>query len=258
MEEKDKDSIVLPGDSLGVEEEYLSDEHTFIDKGIIRAAAVGKVKKEDGRLSLEPFKLINKIQNNMIVIGKIVNNVGSAVFVKIDDIKIGKEEYLAIDDGKIIMKKGYDHTSKPCSVGDIVLARVLDNEDSTYILDIYDYELGVIFSTCPLCGKPMVQKNEFLTCNKCKYSVRKKISKFYMDTNKIIEYLESENKRILENKRMEPKNYREQRNDQNQYNNYNEKEEMKKDYKNNYRRRDYKPHHYNQKYSHNYRHNNRY
>ncbi|MCL5433753.1 MAG: exosome complex RNA-binding protein Csl4 [Candidatus Marsarchaeota archaeon] len=198
---KDDNAIVLPGEALGIEEEFLSSKNTFVDEGVIRSAAFGKIIKENGKIEVKPLKSISKIQNNMVIIGKITDNVGSVVFVKIDDIKIENEEYLALFDGKIIMRRSHDnHQHKPCSIGDIILAKIIDLEEDTYILDIFEQNLGVVFSTCPFCGIPLIKNDyRFLVCTECKHKEQKQLSPFYMSFEQIVDYLEKENKRVLSN-----------------------------------------------------------
>jgi len=193
-----ENELVLPGQELGVEEEFLASRNTYLDNGIIRATVFGKVIKKDNKIEIDPIKAINKLKVNMFVLGKIIDSAGSVVFVKIDDIKIANEEYLALTDGKIIIKsKNRDERiERPCGLNDIVLARITDEED-TYILDIFEHEAGVVFSRCPICGRAMDVNNNFLECKVCEYKTEKKISPLYMNIDEINKFLNDKNVEIL-------------------------------------------------------------
>ncbi|MGC8648816.1 MAG: exosome complex RNA-binding protein Csl4 [Candidatus Micrarchaeia archaeon] len=196
-----ENKLVIPGEELGIEEEFLASKNTYVSNGIIRATVFGKVIKKDNKILVEATRSIDKLKKNMLIIGKVTDSVGSAVFVKIDDIKIANEEYLALTDGKIIIRNKNSrekNVEKPCGLGDIVIARITDEED-TYILDIFEHETGVVYSRCHICGRTMSANDGFLECKFCNYKETKKVSPFYMNINEINRFLNDKNIEILNN-----------------------------------------------------------
>jgi exosome complex component CSL4 len=203
-----ENELVIPGEELGIEEEFLASKNTYVSNGIIRSTVFGKIIKKDNKILVEPLRSIDKLKKNMFIIGKVTDSAGSAVFVKIDDIKIANEEYLALTDGKIIIRSKNNRNKdieKPCGIGDIVMARITDEED-TYILDIFEHETGVIYSRCHICGKAMSANGNTLECKFCDYKETKKVSPFYMNIEEINKFLNNKNIEIINNSIKESEN----------------------------------------------------
>lgn len=193
----------MPGDKLGVEEEFAASENTYVDSdGTVRAAIIGYAKMDAGQASVtNPNHDIKNIQPGMTVIGTITDDVRAVMFVKIDTLKMNGKEFIALKDGKIILPKdrgpprrsfdrdnrgpprppAQEEKEKLCNVGDVILAKVLDDEQDTYVLGIRDRECGIIFANCELCGTHMQYENEknALVCPDCKHMQRRKVSSYY-------------------------------------------------------------------------------
>ncbi len=201
--------IVAPGDTLGAEEELAPSDNTYLDKGTIRSSIFGKVQISDGRISVvNPGSEIKTIKRGMHVIGTVVADVRSVVFVKIDNVvKANGIEYVAIKDGKIVAERagrpmgrfggppGRNMEEKPpkqCGVGDVIFAKVLFDDPEIYTLGIRDDETGVVYKICELCGSPMQPSRDrhgVLTCTRCKHSETRKISTLYNNISEIQKHL---------------------------------------------------------------------
>lgn len=201
----DNDNVV-PGARLATEEEFTTGENTYVENGIIYSSVFGKTSKnEDGSISVisatkREVKLLDK---GMIVLGTVTDNMRSVIFVKLDTIKSGRKEFLALKDGKIIPEKPrygapaggrmgrdnkfHDAKEKLCDVGDTVLARVLFNDNDSYSLGLREPELGVVYAKCSSCGNDMNFDNRMglLMCPSCGGSEKRKVSIFYGAPDKI-------------------------------------------------------------------------
>ena len=183
--------IVMPGDKIGVEEEFMPGDNATVDSdGTIRATIPGTVEIRDGKVSVHnSMREIRPLKRGMYILGTVTDDVKSVVFVKIDSLYSNGLEYLAMKDGKIVAPRqrnlgsrgpprgrdsggdrrgggrfrdsgtGYGEgpperelPKKSCGVGDAVLAKIAFDDPDIYTLAFFDPETGVVFAQCELCG----------------------------------------------------------------------------------------------------------
>jgi exosome complex component CSL4 len=192
----DPDKLVMPGEVLCTEEEYLPSHSVYAEGGNIYAATLGKVEMKDGKVSVVNLSSeVDRITRGMLVIGEVVSEVGKVMFVKVDDVQAGNKRYAALSDGKIIGgdrrghqgRGGREPSGKLCREGDIVLAMVDAVEDGIYTLAFYGPETGVVYSRCGSCGNDMRYDpaEKALVCDICDKGVRSKVSSLYGKPNEI-------------------------------------------------------------------------
>ncbi|MEM3827501.1 MAG: exosome complex RNA-binding protein Csl4 [Candidatus Micrarchaeaceae archaeon] len=204
------EKVVMPGEKLGLEEEYLADRNTYTEEGNVYSAVFGEAEPDNGRIIVKSFGTeIRRIEKGMPALGVIVSDIGKVMFVKIDEIKIGKTLYVASEDGKIIKERSrqihrngqygtaghsQERHATPCKEGDAILARIARIEQGVYMLDIYGAEMGVIYARCSNCGADMEhnEKLEALVCRVCGHVEHSKVSPFYGKPNTIKSLLEKE------------------------------------------------------------------
>lgn len=195
--------MVFPGDRLSTEEEFLPSRNVYVENGVIYSAVFGKVVQEDGRMLVEgATRNIRKMKRGMFVLGKVVGVLKSVIFVEIENFSIKNEEYIAGKDGKVVlmsprpMRGMHDRNerhapeAKPAEMGDVILAKIIMEDNEIFTLSLRDPEAGVVYATCENCGgKMQVDKHgDGLYCAACKTSVRRKVSVLY-DKSKEIEEL---------------------------------------------------------------------
>lgn len=193
------DKLVMPGDKIATEEEFLPGANTYAEDGIIYAATAGLVVLADGKVSVNTkTRDIEKINRGMYIVGEVTDNMRSVMFVDIDTIYTPKKEFIALKDGKIVIEKqrprpmgrgSRDEVRQPrppqiekeCGVGDVILAKVQYNDPDAYTLTLDDKDAGVIHSVCDKCGNEVEynSKENVLICTECKYNQRRKISPHY-------------------------------------------------------------------------------
>jgi exosome complex component CSL4 len=200
--------LVTPGDELGSEEEFLPSTNVIVDQGYLFSTITGKVKIENGEISVQDTeKSIRKIMRGDIIIGTVVGELKSVLFIKIDSVKISGKKFVPSKDGKIVMmvkrerfpprretqenKDDEDSGKKPCTLGDSILAKVSREEEDIYVLNLFADELGVIYSFCDLCSGELKYNEGKLFCNACEKEVRKKVSTLYDDALGIDNYLKA-------------------------------------------------------------------
>lgn len=180
--------FVLPGDSLGVTEEYVPAEWTYEDEGKIRSLVAGivSVDNRNKRISIVPkTSSPSVLKNGIVVFGQISEVRGQRALLKIERTKDTARGLVTSFSGGIHISqadKGYvAKLTDEFRIGDLVEARVtkvigLDNVDLTTA----ENELGVIKAMCTNCRHYMKQtgKSE-VTCPNCGRKERRKISSSY-------------------------------------------------------------------------------
>ncbi len=200
--------FVSPGEKLAMEEEYAPSSNTYVEDGAVYAAAAGVRLVKDGAIGVMPLKEIMGLKRGMLVLGRVTDAMKSVIFVEINRISTGKKEYLPLKDGKIILRQQRqfgrgpggrygdrremrpEQEERPCRAGDIVMAKVIAEENDTYVLSLNSPEAGVVHSTCSSCGGPLRtgERPDTLYCNACRMSEHKKLSSYYDKPEEIKNY----------------------------------------------------------------------
>ncbi len=205
--------LVMPGDRLSTEEEFLPSSNTYVEAGNIYSLVPGKRVTNEGKVEVKSAgREIIKFKKNMLVLGTVVGDLKAVLFVEIDNMSLGSKEYVAIKDGKIIMPKrgpppgrGFgrpggrdrgpqrqEQEERPASLSDIVLAKILFDDDDSFVLDLRGAELGVVNAICDSCGTTMDANPDAdaLMCPSCKHVEHRKISSLYGKPSEIRKALE--------------------------------------------------------------------
>ena len=171
------EKIVMPGDKLGIIEQYLPGDGTYDDNGDIKSAVLGNVKIN------QKMKVISVVSDAKPALLK----VGDTVYGQITDIKPQRANVkieCMKDNGRPLAlpymgaihisqaKKDYlEKLSDAFRIGDIVQAKVVDED------------CGVLKAMCTRCRDFMhtTQKDNELQCNTCNKKERRKVSKNYVN-----------------------------------------------------------------------------
>ena len=176
---------VLPGDRLGVIEEFIPGPGTFQgDDDVIYASIVGRVHIDmiERRISIRsPMDKPVYPRRNDVVIGEIDTVAKKAAMVNI--FRIRKAFCPVPFSGSIYVKNataGYVESMidlfRP---GDIVMARVLLQDNGIARLSTVGPRFGVIRAFCSRCGQTLVRRGNRLECPDCGNLERRKLSKGY-------------------------------------------------------------------------------
>ncbi|NJF24123.1 exosome complex RNA-binding protein Csl4 [Thermococcus sp. Bubb.Bath] len=190
MEEKKKASegqLVLPGDYLGVIEEYLPGEGVKEENGELIATRAGKVRIDPERMEIhvDPVTDVPPLPEvGDIVLGRIIEVRGQNALVEL--IRIEGKNGRDIATSKIAgihvsqVRNGFvEDLSKEFKIGDIVRARVISNEKSPIQLTTKAPDLGVVYALCSRCRTPLIRRGNQLICPKCGNVETRKLSTLY-------------------------------------------------------------------------------
>ncbi len=185
----------MPGEVLATEEEYIPGLNAYVENGHIYAAVDGTVSIDGGIISvLNAEKNISPIKEGMYVLGFITDDIRTVQFVKLDDITVNERKFVAMKNGKIVARRRREGMSseeppKEFAAGDVVLARIDNDKEDTYELDMFGREMGVVNANCAFCGRTLeyMEDTGKLHCSACKLNEYRRVSSFYGDTERIAE-----------------------------------------------------------------------
>jgi len=180
--------FVLPGDALGVTEEFIPSEWTYEDDGKIRSLVAGKVSVDDKnkKISIIPKTSSPSIlRKGVVVVGQVSDVRGQRALINLDSIKDNSRGLVTSFSGGIHIsqaQKGYvAKLTDAFRIGDLIEAKVtkimgIDNVDLTTAED----DLGVLKAMCTKCRHYMKQtnKNE-VKCPNCGNKERRNLSSKY-------------------------------------------------------------------------------
>jgi exosome complex component CSL4 len=178
--------LVMPGERLGVIEEFIPDSGTYVKDGVIFSKIVGRslVDLQNRRVSVYPVvagAVVPKV--GTVVIGQIGNAQSDNVLVRI--FRIGKKQLTGNFGGILhvsdVSDRYIDMISDAVKPGDIVRAKVISEKNQIFHLSTNDKNLGIIYAFCSRDGTLLEQQPQRfdLKCPKCGNIERRKIAPDY-------------------------------------------------------------------------------
>ncbi len=176
--------LVVPGERLGVIEEFIPDSGTYVKDGVIYSKIVGRALLDlmNKRVSVYPLvsgELIPKVSET--VVGQIGNAQSDNVLVRI--FKIGNKrlsgEFSGILHVSDVSDRYVDLMSDVCKPGDIVRAKVISGKNRIFHLSTNDRNLGIIYAFCSRCGNLLEPQRYELHCPKCGNTENRKMAPDY-------------------------------------------------------------------------------
>jgi exosome complex component CSL4 len=176
--------LVVPGERLGVIEEFIPDAGTYVKDGVIYSKVVGRslMDLQTRRVSVYPAAegvVVPKVGS--IVIGQIGNAQSDNVLVKI--FQVGKKKVSGNFGGILhvsdVSDRYVDQMSDVVKPGDIVRAKVISDKNQAYHLSTNDKGLGIIDAFCSRCSTLLEQQGYDLKCPKDGNVERRKIAPDY-------------------------------------------------------------------------------
>jgi len=176
--------VAVPGEQLGVEEEYVPGNNVYVEDGQLYSNTYGAVDLDSQN------KKIGVVAENKVAIPEVGDIVeGVIIGVKEDSCSVtivaikGKKPLSGNFSGVLHVSqvaKSYVNTIfDAVNLNDRILAKVMTSW-APYQLSTADDDLGVIYSTCTRCGEELVFKRGGLFCRRDKLFERKKISRSYL------------------------------------------------------------------------------
>ncbi len=176
--------LVLPGERLGVIEEYIPDSGTYVKDGVIYSKIVGRALMDLLNKRVSVYPVIDRVAVPKVsssVVGQVGNAQSDNVLVRI--FKIGSKRLSGVFSGILhisdVQDRYVDSMNEVCKPGDIIRAKVISEKNQTYHLSTTDKDMGVVYGFCSLCGNLLEQKRYDMNCPKCGNIEKRKIASDY-------------------------------------------------------------------------------
>jgi exosome complex component CSL4 len=170
--EQKSGQLVLPGERLGVIEEFLPDSGTYVKDGIIYSKIVGRALMDllNKRVSVYPLiigTVVPKVTST--VVGQVGHAQSDNVLVRI--FKIGSKRLSGVFTGILhisdVQERYVKSMNDVCKPGDIIRAKVISEKNQIYHLSTNEKNLGVTYAFCSLCANLLELRRHEMRCPKC-------------------------------------------------------------------------------------------
>jgi len=177
--ERKTSQFVVPGERLGVIEEFTPDPETYVKEGIIYSKVIGRALLDltNKRVSVHPLVHGARVPKvGSIVLGQVLNvqteNASVRIF-KIDNEQLSGSftGVLHISDVQLSYVESMFDVCKP---GDIIRAKVISDKNQVYHLSTKDKNLGVVYAFCSRCGYALESKRQTMCCPRCEKVEKRK------------------------------------------------------------------------------------
>ncbi len=182
--EQKSGQLAVPGDRLGVIEEFIPDAGTYVNDGVIYSKVIGRVLIDLVHRRVQVHQLIGPSK---------VPTVGSTVLAQISNaqsdtagariFEIGEEEINGVFTGILhvsdVALRYVDSMYDVCKTGDVIRAKVVSDKNRTYHLSTKDKNLGVVYAFCSNCGTLLEPKRQGMSCPKCGRIEKRKTASDY-------------------------------------------------------------------------------
>ena len=189
--------FVVPGDRLGVIEEFTSGPGTYVEDGTIHSKVTGRTLLDmlNKQVSVYPIiKTATVPQVGNIIIGMVsaVKNKNAVLTI----FQVGDKTLSGAFKGMLhisgVSHSYVDNMFDVCKAGDIMRAKVISTANRSFFLSTADRDLGVIYALCSRCGYVLQPGNRGMGCSKCGNVEGRKLSPDYgKDTTHEVEQIES-------------------------------------------------------------------
>ena len=164
--------LVLPGERLGVIEEFIPDSGTYVKDGVIYSKIVGRALMDLLNKRVSVYPLINGAVTpkvSTVLLGQVGNAQSDNVLVRI--FKIGRKKLSGTFTGILhisdVSDRYINSMIEVCKPGDIIRAKVISEKNQIYHLSTADKNLGVLYAFCGRCGNLLELKNYEMQCLRC-------------------------------------------------------------------------------------------
>ena len=179
-------TFIVPGDYLGVIEEFTPGQGTYIDEGRIFAKVSGRTLLDLQNKTVSVYPLVRgaKVPKvGSIVTGQVLSLQNKTANIRI--FKIGKEYISGVFSGLLyisdVSRSYVDSIHDACKPGDIIRARVISEKNRIYHLSTTDKNLGVLYAFCSNCGAMLQKKRYKIYCPKCEKIEKRRVAIDYSE-----------------------------------------------------------------------------
>jgi exosome complex component CSL4 len=179
--EQKNGQLVLPGERLGVIEEFSPNAGTYVKDGVIYSKIVGRALLDfaSRRVSVYPLSPEAKVPKvGSVVLGQVASVQNENANVRI--FQVGDSQTQGVFVGVLhiadVQLRYVESMYEVCKPGDIIRATVVSDKNRVFHLSTKDKNLGVVYGFCSNCGNILESRRQSMLCPKCGRIERRKIS----------------------------------------------------------------------------------
>jgi exosome complex component CSL4 len=181
---KESGQFVVPGEQLGVIEEFMSDSGTYVKQGIVYSKTTGRALMDILNKKVSVYSLVRNInipRVGSLVVGQVLQVRSKKALLRI--YKVGKNNMNSFFSALLHISDTspsyVDTMFQVCKTGDIMRAKVVSDKNRTFQLSTIDENLGVIYAFCSECGHMLLLNKGKMWCNECNRPEKRKIASDY-------------------------------------------------------------------------------
>jgi len=164
--------LVVPGERLGVIEEFIPDAGTYVKDGVIYSKVIGRALVDLVHKRVSVYALAQGAKTPKIgstVVGQVSSAQPETAGVRIFEINSKKVNgvFTGILHVSDVQMRYVDSMFDICKPGDIIRAKVISDKNRTYHLSTKDKNLGVVYAFCSNCGGLLEPRRQGMHCPKC-------------------------------------------------------------------------------------------
>lgn len=176
--------IVLPGERLGIIEEFIPDACTYVKDGVIYSITVGRALFDFSNKKVSVYPLTGRTsvpKVGSVVLGHVSHVQSESAGLRI--FKVDKKPLSGVFSGVLhvsdVQLRYVESMFDVCRVGDILRGKVVSDKNRIYHLSTKDKNLGVVYALCSRCGNLLELRRNVLHCSKCGKTEKRKITLDY-------------------------------------------------------------------------------
>jgi exosome complex component CSL4 len=164
--------LVLPGEKLGVIEEFVSSDGTYVEDGSIYSRVVGRVLMDlmNKNISVYPLARGSPVPRAGSIVTGSITSVHD-MMATLRAFKIGTRYLSGFFSGLIHISDAsfryIDSMFDVCRMGDLARAKVISDKNGAYHLTLKGQNLGVLYAFCSGCGHILTKKRADMACENC-------------------------------------------------------------------------------------------
>lgn len=182
--ERKSGRFVVPGERLGVIEEFMPGPGTYVEHGTIHSKTTGRTLMDtlNKKVSVYPLvQIVSVPRVGSIVSGQVLDVKSKTAVLRI--LKVEKRSLSGFFTGVLHISDvspSYVETMfDVCKTGDIMRAQVISDKNRTFYLSTAEKNLGVTYAFCSQCGHVLPSGRQRLRCPRCGNIEKRKVTSDY-------------------------------------------------------------------------------
>ena len=174
----------MPGDRLGVIEEFTPGPGTYVEHGTIHSKITGCALLDMLNKNVSVYPLVQTAsvpEIGSIVSGQVLDVRNKKAVLRIS--QVGKRPLSGFFTGVLhisdVSPSYVDTMYSVCKTGDIMKAKVISDKNRMFYLSTAEKNLGVIYALCSRCGHILGLGKRGMRCSRCGNIERRKVPPDY-------------------------------------------------------------------------------